>query len=470
MFTEQQDLQPKKVVVNEAPWCLLEELDETLLQAHVLPLLNDQDKKSFRLSCRRAREFLNAEVKEVTITPDTLPSNYEGFFGCRFPNLRTLRARDGSSPLTDCLLVGFLCDSGEVLSHLAVLDLKQCHYVSSFSLSFFQSCCGQLRVLSPSRWTDNCSLWDYAVFTGLEELYLGDTEVDVMAIDDVAMYAVARLSKLRHLSLRRCRLVGDGACDILATMTHLESLDLSSTGVTGAGIRNLKACSRLTSLNLSDCKGITDGALVDVAQLGALIHLDLRQTSVTNMGLAHLSALDRLHHLDLGNRFEVDDSGLRALSVLPCLGRLLAGSFNLFRPHGVGFHHLKHLHFGGIFANRGLDKLFPLPVLETLYIQGIDAVTDAVMLHVSSQTSLQQLVLSGGYMLTHRGLHALRSLSQLLCMTLSACPHITRDCVDEFLGLHGCLPRLVVSSCPRVSPKQEALVVARGSHLTCCLG
>lgn len=75
---------------------------------------------------------------------------------------------------------------------------------------------------------------------------------------------------------------------------------------------------------------------------------------------------------------------------------LAAGSFNLVRPacNPKGLAKLEHLSFGGGFANKGLHLLFPLLKLKSLYVQGIDSVTDCVMRHIScSQKQLQHLSL-----------------------------------------------------------------------------
>jgi hypothetical protein len=59
---------------------------------------------------------------------------------------------------------------------------------------------------------------------------------------------------------------------------------------------------------------------------------------------------------------------------------LAAGSFNLVRPtcNPKGLAKLEHLSFGGGFANKGLQLLFPLLKLKSLYVQ--------VCVHVRVQT------------------------------------------------------------------------------------
>lgn len=64
----------------------------------------------------------------------------------------------------------------------------------------------------------------------------------------------------------------------------------------------------------------------------------------------------------------------QALADCPALTDLVAGSFNLSRTH-ARLSSLRRLQFGGVFASKGLDRLFPLPALEALSVQGIDSVT-----------------------------------------------------------------------------------------------
>ncbi len=148
------------------------------------------------------------------------------------------------------------------------------------------------------------------------------------------------------------------------------SQDLSHTDVGPRGVAWLAQLPALHTLSLSDCRRIDDEALASISSLTALGTLALRNTEVSNSGLRHLRTLRLLRSLSLGSRFELDDEGLGALAGCASLRRLSAGSFNLKRllPRGA-FPALEHLSFGGGFANKGLQLLFPLPALRSLHVQ-----------------------------------------------------------------------------------------------------
>ncbi len=75
----------------------------------------------------------------------------------------------------------------------------------------------------------------------------------------------------------------------------------------------------------------------------------------------------------------------------PSLEELLVGNICLTAslPPGA-LPRLTRLSFGGMFLNRGLGLLLPLPALARLEVAGLDAVTDAVVaLVVARQGSLE---------------------------------------------------------------------------------
>jgi hypothetical protein len=202
-------------------------------------------------------------------------------------------------------------------------------------------------------------------------------------------------------------------------ITSLQDLSLAATDVGAPGLEALASLPALTRLDLSDCRRVADAAPLRLAGAARLRVLELRNTEVHVEGLAHLAALSGLAQLDLGSRFELDDDGLASLaggclwggdgagagrssmcrcqpwgpatghlnprtlltdfpppararraslSGCPSLSSLSVGSFNLSRPPPPGFGAaLERLTFGGGFANKGLNLLFPLPRLRSLH-------------------------------------------------------------------------------------------------------
>ena len=91
-----------------------------------------------------------------------------------------------------------------------------------------------------------------------------------------------------HFSYRED--VGDVVWEDLKGLTKLESLTLSGTQVSDAGLRNLKGLTRLEYLGLANTH-VTDAGLENLKGLTILRQLDLSGTQVTDDGLLHLRGL-----------------------------------------------------------------------------------------------------------------------------------------------------------------------------------
>jgi internalin A len=117
--------------------------------------------------------------------------------------------------------------------------------------------------------------------TGLEQLYLCDTDVN-----DLGLVYVSGLTRLRFLNLRRTKL-GDVGLGHLKRLTNLRSLLLGHTKVTDDGLCHLE-------------------------QLTSLQTLDLNSTDITDAGLEHLKGLVNLRQLYLAGT-KVTDAGVERL-------------------------------------------------------------------------------------------------------------------------------------------------------------
>jgi hypothetical protein len=226
--------------------------------------------------------------------------------------------------------------------------------------------------------------------------------VDVITVDDLGLASLVAsgLPSLETLSLERCRWLSDAAFKSLGRLQGLRRLNLRHTDVAAGGLAALARLGHLEELNLSSCRLVDDAALAPLSASSTLQRLLLADTQVTNAGLAHCAAMPALSLLDLGGRFEVDDTGLSHLGRCRALRHLTAGSFNLdagWEPascscssyssgsdllgpgkedqggRGGGAKKLQppleHLSFGGAFANKGLQHLFPVPSLTSLHVQ-----------------------------------------------------------------------------------------------------
>jgi internalin A len=104
------------------------------------------------------------------------------------------------------------------------------------------------------------------------------------------------------------------------------ALDLDSTFVTDAGLKDLKELAGFKALQTLNLRAtyVTDAVLKELADLTALRSLNLSHNRVTDLGLKDLANLERLQALYLGNTY-VTDAGLKELANLK---RLRFLSFN----------------------------------------------------------------------------------------------------------------------------------------------
>ena len=84
-------------------------------------------------------------------------------------------------------------------------------------------------------------------------------------------------------------------------LATLRSLDLTHSGITDAGLVNLRKLTELQSLDLSYNK-ITGDGLQHIKGLAALQSLDLSNTDITDAGLEHLERFAELQTLVLWRR------------------------------------------------------------------------------------------------------------------------------------------------------------------------
>ncbi|GIL56877.1 hypothetical protein Vafri_12114, partial [Volvox africanus] len=135
----------------------------------------------------------------------------------------------------------------------------------------------------------------------------------------VPVAASSAATCLRHLDLSFCAQVRDDALPLLAHLTHLQSLDISGTGVQGTGLSMLTSLVGLTRLQAGGLQSVGDEAWVGLLScLTALCHLELSGSKAgdgANDGEALLlllaAGLPHLRHLNL------DWTSLTTLPALP---------------------------------------------------------------------------------------------------------------------------------------------------------
>jgi len=98
----------------------------------------------------------------------------------------------------------------------------------------------------------------------------------------------------------------DATMASVGQLGHLDSLRLTGTAVTDAGLVHLKGLTALRDLQLGNTR-ITDAGLAQLTGLTDLRQLLLFNTPITDAGLAHLKDLPRLVVLDVSGTKVTDD-------------------------------------------------------------------------------------------------------------------------------------------------------------------
>lgn len=159
---------------------------------------------------------------------------------------------------------------------------------------------------APIHWHEVRSIAD------IEALPATTTHVDGLDLDDAAVAALRRLSRLAHLRLRsgrqteagpmtphtndaNRRSVTDGGLEGLSTITTLESLTLAGTvEVRGRGLRHLAKLHRLEDLQLS-CIDTADEGLAELPALPSLRRLELTRNH--GFGSVGMAAITQCRHV-----------------------------------------------------------------------------------------------------------------------------------------------------------------------------
>ena len=255
------------------------------------------------------------------------------------------------------------------------------------------------------------------------------------------------LTKLETLNLWRCKLTDRGISKLLRKpMPHLKALDLSETGFTGEGLREiLRNCSQLKTLNLSGnkiteeglaalhlepnkletlnlggCEKLTDSGLSKILRnFGSQLKtLDVSRTKITEEGLVYFSLkLAKLETLSLRCCEELTERGLSELLITlgPQLKSLDLNGTNI-RKEGlidlcVKLTKLETLYLGDCvyFNDSCLTELLrnPWPHLKSFNLNG-NMFTGEFITGIDTKfPKLETLSLFNCPWLTNRGLHHL---------------------------------------------------------------
>jgi len=244
-------------------------------------------------------------------------------------------------------------------------------------------------------------------FKGLKGLsQLQSLDLSGTAITDAGLQHLKAFRNLQHLDLSRTAITGAGLVGYLRGLDDLQGLALSATRITDTGLQYLNGLPHLQSLNLA-YTAITDVGLPHLKRLTQLQFLDLSRTAVTDIGLKYLTGLIQLQELRLW-RTAITDAGLEDFEAFSQLQNLDLSETEL---RGAGLEYLKGL---SRFTSLNLDKT---------------AITDAGLEHLTALTQLQELSLCHTK-ITDGGIRHLTQLPQLQKLKLEGTAVTTARCAE----------------------------------------
>ena len=115
--------------------------------------------------------------------------------------------------------------------------------------------------------------------------------------------------------------VNDTTLDSVVGFAELNSLDLSGSQITVAGLKKLQQLKKLSDLTLDGCVKVNDESLDELTKISSLTSLNLSGTGITNEGVPSLLSAFGLEKLKLRG-IPVADSGASVLVSLPGLKSL----------------------------------------------------------------------------------------------------------------------------------------------------
>ncbi len=256
-------------------------------------------------------------------------------------------------------------------------------------------------------------------------------------VTDAGVRNLPCLTKLKHLSLKKCTSITDSAVKDFSTLTNLRSIAISScSALTTDALTGFSKCTSLREFHLETSPYINS--------LSPLIHcvnlrcLTLNKCYVESYGLSALQHFTNLTHLNCSAFVQLKDSGMKYFN-LPSL-RIL------------------NLHGDANITDEGLKFLSDLTDLQHLELGICERITDAGLQYLSRLVGLTYLGMLSLVRITDQGVKYLTGLTRLKHLDLSSC-RVTDAAVRLFANRRGeqQLHRLDIYSCPSITNEGIAL-------------
>jgi hypothetical protein len=156
----------------------------------------------------------------------------------------------------------------------------------------------------------NTDVAKFVALTNLRELNLSTT-----SITDDAFKSLAEMERLEVLKIEgSTQLKGHGLQAYTRTKPTLRELHATGTPLHSGGLKHIKSISSLEFLDISN-SGLSDQPFADLKGANNLIHLKIGGANVlSNAGMQTVLTLSKLKILDLERMQTINDQGLGILS------------------------------------------------------------------------------------------------------------------------------------------------------------
>ncbi len=219
-------------------------------------------------------------------------------------------------------------------------------------------------------------------------------ELQGAALNEEIWNRIGQVSSLRSITTRfdRCDRTNDDWLSGLHALRKLESLRVSSSHISGTGLRHLKECQNLTEIHLADCPVTDEGCRAIRNNCKHLKEIYLSKTRLTDAGIKMLLQIQTLQQLRVDGDFELlshesfnNSSALQDLTIEGSIGTVEIADLDLISRASIGANsdlgarkislsNLPSLTDVDFFANKEFYASH-LPMVRKIFVSGANHVT-----------------------------------------------------------------------------------------------